>query len=171
MGNSRIFKLHRKKALSVFLMSLYFVFVAVFVATGFMPKLAGAESSKTLKIDSISLTSEAIEIKRNKNTIEAPDAEVGSYSQYKNKTLLIGHKATIFKNLEQVKLGDKIEYDKKLYVVKTIEISPKTVVNMDEIVEEAEVSTIILMTCHGEPLTNNDYTERLIITAEEIGEK
>jgi sortase (surface protein transpeptidase) len=39
---------------------------------------------------------------------------------------------------------------------------------MAEIVAETEKNTVVLMTCYGESLGGQDYSHRLIITAEEV---
>ena len=37
---------------------------------------------------------------------------------------------------------------------------------MSKVLEPKSVPTLTLMTCHGEKIAENDYTERLILTAE-----
>ena len=39
---------------------------------------------------------------------------------------------------------------------------------MSRVLEPKSTPTLTLMTCYGEKITNNDYTKRLIITAEKI---
>ena len=61
--------------------------------------------------------------------------------------------------------GKDIEYDSKRYKISRIEILEKSEINMSQVLAGAPVDTIVLMTCAGESLPNQDATHRLIITA------
>ena len=85
-----------------------------------------------------------------------------------HKTVIIGHSSTVFSNLSNAKDGEVITFDDHNYRISEIKILEKRLIDMDEIVSETSVNTVILMTCYGKPLGGQDYTHRLIITAEEI---
>ena len=90
----------------------------------------------------------------------------GSFSLYTSPTLIIGHSATVFARLEQAALGAEITYDGATYVLVDRRILPKEQINMNQLLARRTTDTLILMTCAGQPLGGQDYTHRLILTAE-----
>ena len=78
----------------------------------------------------------------------------------------MGHSSTVFSNLDNVKLGDQVKYDKEIYVVKDIKSLKKEDVKMTELLKKSDKASIVLMTCSGEQYDNNDASHRLIITAD-----
>ena len=123
------------------------------------------EVSGQLTIPSIDLYSDVTNLEYNGQKLETPDTIVGSYSQAKNKTLLIGHSTTVFSNLNQIELGASIEYNGQAYRVIAIDMMPKDEISMQKLLTGAEHDTIVVMTCAGELFDNGDATHRLIITA------
>ena len=91
---------------------------------------------------------------------------VGSYGPNINKTLLVGHSSTVFEELDQLRVDQEINYNDSVYRVTEIKVLRKEEISMTEILSGASVDTIILMTCAGDSLPNQDATHRLIITAE-----
>ncbi len=161
------FKLPRAKY-GIFAGILYFAAVAGFIAYVFMPKTADASSEERLYIPSIGLIARVKNIERQGNQLIAPDTIAGAYQPTNHKTVIIGHSSTVFSNLSNAKDGEVITFDDHNYRISEIKILEKRLIDMDEIVSETSVNTVILMTCYGEPLGGQDYTHRLIITAEEI---
>ena len=96
-----------------------------------------------------------------------PETIAGSYSQNENKTLIIGHSSTVFKKLEQVRLGNEIKYGDKTYIVTNTVTLEKSQVDMSSVLATSESNTLVLMTCAGDPLPDQDATHRLLITAQE----
>lgn len=133
-----------------------------------MPKTADASSEERLFIPTIGLVARVRDIERTGNQLIAPDEIAGAYKPTLHKTVIIGHSSTIFKDLKKIGGEDTFTFDKKTYKVKSREIIEKSVVNMSEIVSETDVNTVIIMTCYGEPLGGQDYSHRLIVTAEEV---
>lgn len=133
-----------------------------------MPKTADASSEERLFIPTIGLVARVRDIERTGNQLIAPDEIAGAYKPTIHKTVIIGHSSTIFKDLKNIGGDDVFTFDKKNYKVKNREIIEKSVVNMAEVVAETDVNTIIIMTCYGEPLGGQDYSHRLIVTAEEV---
>ena len=119
-----------------------------------------------IEIPSIGLNSDVTGLNLEDHQLKTPDTIVGSYSRAKNKTLLIGHSGTVFSNLDEVWVGDTIEYNGANYIVKDIVVEKKEDISMRELLSEAETDTLVIMTCAGEYLENNDATHRLLITAE-----
>lgn len=147
---------------------LYFSFLLIWLAVGLSPAPVEAtkyEISSELSVPSISLTSDVTSLKLKHGELETPDAIVGSFSWAKNKTFLIGHASTVFKNLKNVKIGDEIIYDYTTFVVQEIKTLKKAEISMNELLEESEVETLVVMTCAGESLPGGDATHRLIVTA------
>lgn len=118
-----------------------------------------------LVIPSINLTSGVTKLHLKDHKLNTPDTIVGSYSPHANKTFLIGHSSTVFKNLDQVKVGDEISYNNIKYLISKMEVYEKSDINMNEVLKSEEKDTIIIMTCAGEPMGEKDATHRLIVTA------
>ena len=161
------FRLPRAK-FSIFAGILYFAIVAGFTAYVFMPKAVDASSEERLFMPSIGLIAHVKDIEKTGNQLIAPDTIAGAYQPTIHKTVIIGHSSTIFKDLKNIDDEAEFTFDNVKYKVKTIEIIEKRYVNMDEIVSETPVKTVVLMTCYGEPLGGQDFTHRLVITAEEV---
>ncbi len=153
---------------SIFFGILYFAVVAGFTAYVFMPKAVDASSEERLFMPSIGLVAQVKDIKRQGNQLIAPDTIAGAYQPTNHKTVIIGHSSTIFKDLKNVHDNDTFTFDNQKYQIKNIEIIEKKFVNMEEVVRETKIKTVILMTCYGEPLGGQDFTHRLVITAEEV---
>ena len=90
---------------------------------------------------------------------------MGSYSNHVNKTFLIGHSSTVFRDLDQANVGDSISYNNVDYRIVDMEVFKKSDISMTEILKAEERDTIVLMTCAGEPVGERDATHRLIVTA------
>lgn len=146
---------------------LYVICFAAYLIFGLTP--AGAahyDVFTNIEIPSIGLNSEVTSLSLEDNQLKTPDTIVGSYSRAKNKTLLIGHSGTVFGDLDEVWVGDAIEYNGASYLVKDIVVERKEDISMRELLSEAETDTLVIMTCAGTYLENNDATHRLLITAE-----
>ena len=161
------FKLKRPKIGLIFGI-IYFLVAAGLTAYFFIPKPVDASSDERLFIPSIGLVARVENIKRQGNTLKSPDYIAGAYFATEHKTVIIGHSSTIFKNLHNIKVGDKFNFDNKGYAVKKIEILEKSVIDMNEIVAETEDNTLVLMTCYGESLGGQDFSHRFIVTAKEV---
>ena len=147
---------------------LYFALIAGFTAYVFMPKTADASSEERLFIPSIGLIARVKDIERSGNQLIAPDEIAGAYQPTIHKTVIIGHSSTVFKDLKNINSDETFTFDKKSFKIKDRKIIEKSVVDMAKVVEETEINTVILMTCYGEPIGPQDYSHRLIITAEEV---
>lgn len=159
-------ELRRRLDLRMVLAGLYVFLLGIYIIVGLQPADATKlEVATELSIPAIDLTSDVTNLKLNGTKLDTPATIVGSYSQAENKTLLIGHSTTVFENLNQVQIGDEIDYDGKKYVVKKSEILAKAEIDMGELLAGAETDTLVVMTCAGELLGGGDATHRLIITA------
>lgn len=148
--------------------STYFVLMAIYVLFGFTPTAAEAtkyEVSAELAIPSIGLTSDVTALRLHEGNLDTPDTIVGSFSNAENKVFLVGHRAGVFHDLENIKVGDEIIYDYETFVVKKTEVLEKAAISMDALLKAADTKTLVIMTCAGEDLPNGDATHRLIITA------
>lgn len=145
----------------------FMIFLPLYFFFGFQPvNEVDAANYPELRIPSIELQAPVKPVAVHERQLEVPDTIAGSYSSHNNKTLLVGHSSTIFKNLHEVENGSLIIYNNHNYRVTKVETYPKTDISMSKILADAEVDTIIIMTCAGEPLPNQDATHRLLITAE-----
>ena len=159
-----------KKRLNIrtVLIGLYAVVFVVYVIVGLQPAEAvqGYETSAELNIPSIGLTSDVTTLQLEDRELKTPDTIVGSFSRAENKTLLIGHSSTVFKDLNKLVLGEEISYNDHIYIVQKIETLEKAEVKMSELLKKTDKDTLAIMTCAGADLGNGDATHRLIITAE-----
>ena len=145
---------------------MYVLAFAVYLIIGLQPaEAANYVIASTLSIPDIGLNTDVAELYLTENGLETPDTIAGSYTKAENKTLLIGHSTTVFKNLDQVDLNDVIDYGGQAYKVVAIDMIPKVDIEMNELLATANRDTIVLMTCAGELLDGGDATHRLIITA------
>ena len=148
---------------------LYILAVAVYIAIGLQPAEAtNYQISGRLAIPSISLISDVTKLELDHGNLATPDTIVGSYTQARNKTLLIGHSTTVFEGLDATNLGDVINYGSKNYQIVAKDVFKKSDINMDELLAESEYDTLVIMTCAGQLLDGGDATHRLILTAVEI---
>lgn len=136
----------------------------------FAQSLAPAEAlqyeiAAELSIPSINLDADVTTLKLEDHRLKTPDTIVGSFSRNKNKTLLIGHATTVFKNLKNILVGDKINYDDAIYKVESVEIIEKADADMGELLKSADRKTLVIMTCAGELYDNGDASHRLVVTA------
>ena len=147
---------------------LYAVLLAIYIIVGLQPVgAAELEVAAEVSIPAINLTSDVTNLELNGNKLDTPGTIVGSYSQAENKTLLIGHSTTVFRDLDKVKVGDEIDYDGKVYKVLKSETLEKSEIDMRKLLKAADEDTLVIMTCAGELLDGGDATHRLIITAAE----
>ena len=145
---------------------LYLLVFSVYLIIGLQPADATSyEVSAKLLIPQIGLDTAVTDLTLDEGQLNTPEMIVGSYSQAKNKTLLIGHSSTVFQDLDQIDLGDLINYDGNDYKVKRIDLMRKSQIDMSELLAPAEKDTIVIMTCAGELFQNGDATHRLILTA------
>lgn len=145
---------------------LYIVAFLVFLVVGFQPAEAQSyEISGEMEIPSIGLASDVTTLELIDHRLETPDTIVGSYSKYSSKVFLVGHSSTVFKNLSQVHVGDYIYYNGESFQITRTQILPKADINMSALLAPSKETTMVVMTCAGEPLGNKDATHRLIITA------
>lgn len=145
---------------------IYIVSFLAYAAFSFVPADGTAYTiDGGLIIPSIGLTSGVTKLELHDHKLDTPDSIVGSYSQNTNKTFLIGHSSTIFKNLYQVKIGETITYNNTDYTITSMEIFKKSDIDMKDVLKAEEKDTLVIMTCAGEVMNETDATHRLIVTA------
>jgi len=145
---------------------IYIVSFLAYAAFSFVPADGTAYTiDGGLIIPSIGLTSGVTKLELHDHKLDTPDSIVGSYSQNINKTFLIGHSSTIFKNLYQVKIGETITYNNTDYTITSMEIFKKSDIDMKDVLKAEEKDTLVIMTCAGEVMNETDATHRLIVTA------
>lgn len=145
---------------------LYVLAFVVYLIIGLQPAEAtNFEISGRLSSKNISLDSDVTTLSLENNKLNTPDLIVGAYSRSNNKTLLIGHSTTVFKDLNKVQLGNIFDYNDKAYQVMSISLMPKAKIDMDRLLLPAKKDTLIIMTCAGQLVGDGDATHRLILTA------
>ena len=154
-----------RKYITIFYVAAFFMYLVL----GLQPAEATHYAiSGELRIPKIGLVSDVTTLELINHRLATPDTIVGSYSRYESKIFLIGHSSTVFKNLDQIQIGDTINYNNKEYIVEQTEILAKDVVDMKEIVGAEEINTLIIMTCAGESIGEHDASHRLVVTATEV---
>lgn len=146
---------------------LYMLAFCAYIVYGLQPVEASAtyEITGVVNIPSINLTADVTELQLDGKELHTPDTIVGSFTNSLHTTLLIGHSSGVFKDLEHVRLNEKINYAGQEYVVTKLEYAKKESVNMDKLLEANKKDTLIIMTCAGQPIGDGDATHRFIITA------
>ncbi|MBR3052014.1 sortase [Candidatus Saccharibacteria bacterium] len=149
---------------------LFVILYCLVFATYMIVGLTGAEAAEFdvetgLYLPSIGLMANVTEMELKDRRLNTPDTIVGSFSENKNKTLLVGHSSTIFRNLNNIAVGDKLTYRGRLYRVTSTEVREKKDVNMAKILKAEKIDTLILMTCAGQDLGGGDASHRLIVEA------
>lgn len=144
----------------------YFVLFAVYLIIGFQPADATRyEISGNLSIPSASISTDVARLTLTDNRLDTPNYIAGEFSVNSNKTLLIGHSTTVFRDLFNVKVGDKIQLDDKTYTIRRLELREKDVISMLEILQSEDVDTLVIMTCAGELYDDGDASHRFLVTA------
>lgn len=158
-----------KRTVRVFTALFFMVMLPVYLFIGVQPAISINHADlPELSIASVHLTTPVEPLELVDHQLTAPDLIAGSFSQHKNKILLIGHSSSIFNNLNQLQNGQEIVYNNETYNVRSIETIAKEQIDMAEVLSASEIPTLVLMTCAGEPLPDQDATHRLIITAEKV---
>ena len=145
---------------------VYFLAFAVWLIVGLQP--VGAANYNivgALSIPEINLSSNVAAVEVENGHLETPNNIVGSYSRADNKTFLFGHSSTVFANLNDLKIGDEINYNGDTFYVSKIDVLPKSEIRMSQLLKTADKNTLVMMTCAGTDLGDGDSTHRLIITA------
>ncbi len=150
--------------------SVYAIFFMAYIIVGLQPASAASNTEiiTTLRIPSINLASDVAKITLQNGELQIPNDIVGEFHISKKNHLLMGHSTTIFKNLEDLEVGDTIYYGANRYTISLEEIKDKEDINMKELLKNTGFEKITLMTCAGELLGDQDATKRLIITAEKV---
>ncbi len=147
---------------------VYAVFLAAYIIIGLQPVSATStqQSFTSLVIPSIDLNTEVAKIHLKDGRLTIPDEIAGEFHTSRKNHLLLGHSTTVFRDLGNIKIGDKIYYSDNQYIVSSQKIIEKSDISMKDILRSDGSNKITLMTCAGELLDNQDATKRLIITAE-----
>lgn len=155
-----------RRALRVFIVGFFTILLPVYLYIGFQPwQSTVALDYPALDITSIGLSSPVAPLELTNHQLIAPDTIAGAYSQNYNKTLIIGHSSTVFKNLHHLGANAEINYNGEAYTVQDITTYLKSDIEMSEILAASDQPTLIIMTCAGEPLPGQDATHRLVVTA------
>lgn len=146
--------------------AVYVGLLCMYLLLGLTPAQATEyEAATSIEIPSIGLVADVELMKMKNGKLATPDDAVGGYSGAANKTFLVGHVSNVFRDLQDVRVGDEIVYDLVRYNVSKVEVLKKSDINMDLLLLPEEKDTIVVMTCAGERISAGDATHRLIITA------
>ncbi|MBR0403218.1 class F sortase [Candidatus Saccharibacteria bacterium] len=156
-----------KRQIKVALAVFYMIAIPAFIIVGLQPAQAvDVDGLPSLSIPTVGIDTPVAESTLDGKQLSVPDRIAAAYSTDPSKLFLMGHSATVFKTLKNIRKGDEVYYNGNTYVVSDITTKPKSEISMKEILAPAEQETVIIMTCAGRSLGANDYTHRLIVTAE-----
>lgn len=152
--------------IKLFLGAFFAIMLPIYIFIGLQPiPTASADGLPRLEISSIDLNTPVVGIELKDRQLIAPDTIAGVYTSAKNKLFIIGHSSTVFKKLNQVQIGEVFTYNGKLYRIQKTDTLLKADISMGEILQAEDQETLIIMTCAGTSLPNQDATHRFIVTA------
>lgn len=154
------------RTVKVFVAAFFTIMLPIYLLIGFMPAVpADALNYPRLHIPSIQLDTPVATVELVDHQLTAPATIAGAYYAAPHKVFLLGHSTTVFRQLEHVQLGDHVEYDGQTYHIVQMDTPRKETISMKHLLKAETQDTIVIMTCAGELLENQDATHRLIITA------
>lgn len=155
-----------KRLVKVLTAAFFMVMLPIYLFIGLQPSsLADAASYSTLEIPAINLKTPVTGVELIDRQLAVPATIAGVYQPFENKLFIIGHSSTVFQELDQLQTSQKIIYNGETYTIVDRTIIEKSNISMNQLLADAPQKTIIIMTCAGKPLPNQDATHRLIITA------
>lgn len=158
-----------KSELKLFLVSFLAIMLPVYLFIGLLPApLTNASSLPQLSIPSIGLETPVTAVTLVEHEFTVPEYIAGFYTQADHKIFIMGHSSTVFKKLDRVQVGQTFTYNGDTYLIHNTETLPKSAISMARILQAEEQDTIIIMTCAGTPLANQDATHRFIVTATKV---
>lgn len=159
-------RLKRHYSHKIFISFYCFILLGIFYF-GIQPHSVEANSNLILEAPTINLRSPIKILSINDDyTLTSPERIAGLYQASENNTFIIGHSSTIFGSLQDLQIGDSLKLDNRNYKITSLYVQNKSSISMSKVLEPKAVPTLTLMTCHGEKIADNDYTERLIISAQ-----
>ncbi len=155
----------------MFLLSFFVIMLPVYLFIGLQPALpADAAEYPQLEISDINLKTPVQPTTPVDHELPVPSTIAAVYQPSASKTFIFGHASTVFKKLPELQIGDTFTYEEKSYQITKLQTIPKAEIDMSILLQEEPIDTVIMMTCAGEPLPNQDATHRLIITAIPLSE-
>jgi len=155
-----------KRTTRVVCATILTIMLPLYLYIGFQP-VSSVEASNypLLEIPEIGLSTPVLGLELKDRQLIAPADVAGSYSQAENKTFIIGHSSTVFQKLKLLGIYDEFTYGGKTYQVTNLATLEKANIDMQEILAPASEDTVVIMTCAGIALPNQDASHRLIVTA------
>lgn len=155
-----------KRLIKVLSAAFFMIMLPIYLFIGLQPApLADAASYPVLEAPSIDLKTPVARVELVDRQLAVPATIAGIYQPFDNKLFIIGHSSTVFKHLDHLHIDQSFTYDGEQYLITDHTILEKSAINMNELLSDAPEKTVIIMTCAGDPLPNQDATHRLIITA------
>lgn len=156
------------RTIKVFCALIFLIALPIYLYIGFQPASSTDYSDyPVLEIPVIGLQTPVATINLENHELVAPATVAGVYQAGEHKQFIIGHSSTVFKHLEDTPENATFEYNGSTYQITQKEIALKSEIDMSAILADTATPTIIIMTCAGQPLPDQDATHRLIITAEQ----
>ena len=155
-----------KRAVRVFVSAFFMIMLPIYLYIGFHPASSlDYTGYPVLEIPSINLSTPVAEIELEDRELIAPATIAGVYRANPHKLFIIGHSSTVFHNLRKLEVNQNFIYDGITYHVTSAITLEKSTISMADLLAETPEDAIVIMTCAGEPLPNQDATHRFIITA------
>lgn len=144
----------------------FMIMLPIYIFIGLQPApIADAASYPTLTIPAINLETPVATVELVDRQLSVPATIAGIYQPTDNKLFIIGHSSTVFKRLDRLQVSDQLTYDGEQYTITDRVVLEKSAISMNDILADTPEKTIVIMTCAGTPLPDQDATHRLILTA------
>lgn len=157
------------RTVKTFFVTFFIIALPLYLYIGFRPAIrAEAISYPVLEIPSINLSTPVEPLSLENHELIAPATIAGSYQRFENKIFIIGHASTVFQDLDAIEIGGFLTYDGDTYQIFQRETLAKEDIDMSIVIGNAPTPVMIIMTCAGTPLPNQDATHRLMIYASKV---
>lgn len=154
------------RLVKVFAAAFFMIMLPIYLFIGLQPApLVDAASYPSLEIPAIKLKTPVANVELIDHQLAVPATIAGIYQPFENKLFIIGHSSTVFQDLDHLEIGQVLFYDEQQFTITERTILEKSAISMNALLADAPETTIIIMTCAGDPLPNQDATHRLILTA------
>lgn len=157
-----------KRTIRIIPWAIILIAIAIYGTIGLNFVDAEELGKSRLQIPKIELSTPVRDLEPKDNQLPTPNYIAGVYSKFPSKKLLIGHSSTVFARLPELQIGDQFIFDDKTYQIQNRTILKKQDISMQKILAREQDEQIILMTCFGKQISDQDYEERLILTATRV---
>ena len=153
-----------KRLVKVLTAAFFMIMLPIYVFIGLQPaSLADAASYPVLEIPAINLKTPVTSVELVDRQLAVPATIAGIYRPFENKLFIIGHSSTVFHSLDQLQTEETLIYDGESYRITNRTTVEKSAISMNQLLADAPEKTVIIMTCAGDPLPNQDADRKSVV--------